>query len=95
LKKSELRQIIREEIQRLNEGEASWGIKDKFPIKLTVTLRNGSYRMTPKPMAMSYKTYEHLDKNHRHQDIAVSYGSYDYETGATYFNGKTKEDVDN
>jgi len=76
-------------------NEKCWGIKEvrPIPVKTKLSWTGKYYRITAEPMSMTYKTAEHLDMDHRHQDIGVSLSSYDYENGEAVFIADTLEAV--
>ena len=85
------------------ETEKCWDIEEERPIKLNVEkLSNGTLRLFPDPMTMSYETYEDLDMGHVHpfgnddtreDRIGVSYRSYDYEDGSCEFIARSEKDL--
>ncbi len=75
--------------------EKCWKIKDSFPIDVFAYFSwNGDYcTLSVKADSMSYDIYQHLDMNHRHQDINVSNSSYDYKTGKCGFTAGSVDDI--
>ena len=62
--------------------EKCWNIKEVRPIPVSIcTENNKPIYISVAPMTMRYETWENLSANHRHQDIAVTIRSYDYEDG--------------
>lgn len=76
-------------------NEKCWSIKEERPIPVPIWNRaDGSCDIGVEPMSMTYDTWEHLDQNHRHQDIGVRGFSYDYRDGKAEFICNSRADAD-
>lgn len=74
--------------------ENCWSIKEERPISVSVWNRDdGTCDIKAEPMTMKYETWEHLDMNHRHQDINVKHFSYDYRDGSAEFIAHQRAEV--
>jgi len=72
--------------------EKCWSIQEKLPIKVKVSHDNNRLKVFIGEGVMTYKTFEHLDMNHLHEEIGVSCSCYDYENGECIFSVKSMED---
>ena len=70
--------------------EKSWGIKDKFPIRVFVekSWTGRYYVIKAQNMSMSYETYIDLDSFSK-----VDISTYDYENGEARFTSSTLDNI--